>query len=239
MWVIILDPALGAGGALEKGHPLLYLDVPSAPKVPNVCLRETVCGTAQSEKEGSSRSLGVDLSTNRTHSCLSCPDCLHSPSFRRFAATLCRPVPLSGKLSFPTLPVSVLENPQENLFTLGVSAQPRTRAQGRADSRCSLPATRGVGLCGSLFGWLGPGAQMWSLGATEGNLVLRRGVCAESTLQAGEEELALSGTETLFWSCTWSCERNLQTPSTAKGAAWNHLKRRMPPGTPRASKSQF
>lgn len=80
---------------------------------------------------------------------------------------------------------------------------------------------------------------MWSLGATEGNLVLRHGVCAESTLQAGEKELALSGTETLFWSCIWSCERNLQTPSTAKGAAWNHLKRRMPPATPRTSKSQF
>lgn len=39
---------------------------------------------------------------------------------------------------------------------------------------------------------------MWSLGATEGNLVLRHGVCAESTLQAGEEEQALSGTETFL-----------------------------------------
>lgn len=156
MWVITLAPTLGAGGALEKGHSLLYLDVPSIPKVPNVCLsRETVCGTAGSEKEGSSRPRVVDLST---HPCLNYPDRPHSPSFGRSAATLCRPVPLSGKLSFPALLVSVLENPQENLFTLGVSAQPRTPAQGRAGSRWSLPATRGVGLCGSLFGWLGPGA---------------------------------------------------------------------------------
>lgn len=135
----------------------------------NVCLRETICGTARSEKEGSSRSLGVDLSTHRTHSCLSCPDRLHSPTFGRFAATLCRPVPLSGKLSFPTLPVSGLENPQENLFTLGVSAQPRTRAQGRAEADAAFPppppgALGCVAAC--LAGWVQgpPGAQMWSLG---------------------------------------------------------------------------
>lgn len=103
MWVITLAPTLGAGGALEKGHPLLYLDVPSASKVPTVCLsRETVCGTARSEKEGSSRSRGVDMSTNSTHSCLSYPDRLHSPSFGRSAPTLCRPVPV-GEAEFPDI----------------------------------------------------------------------------------------------------------------------------------------
>lgn len=34
IWVATLSPTLGAGGALGKGHPLLYLDVPSTtPKV--------------------------------------------------------------------------------------------------------------------------------------------------------------------------------------------------------------
>lgn len=153
--MITLSPdSWGWRGTGKKSQPLLYLDVPSTPKVPNMCLsQETVAG-----QRGVLEVTGCRSVVQQHLLILSDPGRLRSSSFRRSEQLCVGPVPQAGKLSFPTLPVSSLENPQENLFTLGVSAQPRTPAQGRAGSRSSLPATRGVGLCVSLLGWLSPGA---------------------------------------------------------------------------------
>jgi hypothetical protein len=70
------------------------------------------------------------------------------------------------------MPVSLLKNPQENLFTLGVSCI--IQNPGSGEGRQPLQPTRHQGRWAVLqtawFAGSGPsGAQIWTLGATERN----------------------------------------------------------------------
>lgn len=97
----------------------------------------------------------------------------------RSAATLSRPVPLSGKgLSFPTLYPPPLENPLENLFAMGVSAASRSGLPGEAERLLQPPCCQGRRTPLRSLRPGPSGAHAQDFGATQQDPVPRRRVCA-------------------------------------------------------------
>lgn len=104
------------------------------------------------------------------------------------------------------MPVSLLKkSPGKSVYSGCFLHYPEPWLRGGQAAVVAYPPAGAWGCIADKIGSQGPGpsgAQTWTLGATERNWVPRRRVCTGTAQQTGKEELTLSCTEHLFWSCT-------------------------------------
>lgn len=154
----------------------------------------------------------------------------------RSAATLSRPVPLSGKgLSFPTLYPPPFENPLENLFAMGVSAASRSGLSGEAEWLLQPPCCQGrrTPLRSLRPGPWGAHAQ--DFGATQQDPLPRRRVCAGPGLDQTRSWGGRTGgsVQRIFPGAACAAAGSIfRLPKTAEGAAQALQKPKEPAATP-------